>query len=186
MLGTFPKDIFCLLKGDSDPGSFFCQTFAGAEEEGNIAETVCIDKEDSASKGFCLRVGSNIWFIQVAYIVLTIDATFCVLSTDKVALDFFVGLLFEMLENLDFLSANIRLPKASWLVHGQDREDLQGMVLNHILKGTRVIIVTTPILNPDGFCKADLNIVNEISVPNMFKNDIGKADSKNILDHFLA
>ena len=60
------------------------------------------------------------------------------------------------------------------------------MVLNHIFQSTRVVIVATTVLNADGFSKADLDIVDEVPIPYMLKNDVGKADCKDILDHFLA
>ena len=57
------------------------------------------------------------------------------------------------------------------------------MVLYHIFKCTRLIIVTTSVLNTNRFSKGNLDIIDKFFVPNMFKQDISKTNSENILNH---
>ncbi|CRH94079.1 Uncharacterised protein [Chlamydia trachomatis] len=52
---------------------------------------------------------------------MAVNLAICVLSTDEVALDFLIGLLFQILENFDFLSTNIGFVKAFWCIHCQNR-----------------------------------------------------------------
>ena len=60
------------------------------------------------------------------------------------------------------------------------------MILHHVPKGPRVIIVTTAFFNPQAFSKGNLDIVNKVSVPEVVKNEIAETDSKDVLDHFFA
>ena len=60
------------------------------------------------------------------------------------------------------------------------------MVLHHITEGTGLIIVATAFFNSQLFSKGNLNIINVLAVPDIFKQQISKADCKNLLNHFLA
>ena len=60
------------------------------------------------------------------------------------------------------------------------------MVLHHITEGTGLIIVATALFNAQLFSKGNLHIINVLAVPDIFKQQISKADGKNLLNHFLA
>ena len=60
------------------------------------------------------------------------------------------------------------------------------MVLHHITEGTGLIIVATSFFNSQLFSKGNLYIVNIITIPDIFKKKIGKANGKNTLNHFFA
>ena len=109
-----------------------------------------------------------------------------VLTTDKEFLQFVICWIVQLLKNFNLLCPNRILGKGSWFIHGKQRQKLKGMVLHHISKGPRVIIVATAFFNPQAFSKSNLDIVNKISVPKVIKNKISKTNGKDILDHFFS
>ena len=60
------------------------------------------------------------------------------------------------------------------------------MILHHISQSTGLVIVTAAFFDPQLFCKGNLDIVNVVTIPDVFKEKIGEADSKDALNHFLA
>ncbi|CAG5147692.1 Uncharacterised protein [Streptococcus pneumoniae] len=60
------------------------------------------------------------------------------------------------------------------------------MVLDHVTEGTGLVIVATTFFYTQALRKGNLNIVDKILVPNVFKNQVCKANCKDALDHFLT
>ena len=60
------------------------------------------------------------------------------------------------------------------------------MVLHHITKGARLIIVATAFFNTQAFRKGNLHIINVLTVPNILKDHVGKTNSKDTLNHLFA
>ena len=109
-----------------------------------------------------------------------------VLTTDKEFLQFVICWIVQLLKNFNFFCPNRILSKGGWFIHSKQRQKLKGMVLHHISKGPRVIIVATAFFNPQAFSKSNLDIVNKILVPKVIKNKISKTNGKDILDHFFS
>ncbi len=60
------------------------------------------------------------------------------------------------------------------------------MILNDIPESSGLIIVSRPFLDPDAFGHSDLDIVDPVSVPQGFKNRVGKPENQKILDSLFA
>ena len=60
------------------------------------------------------------------------------------------------------------------------------MVLHHITKGTRLIIVATTLFYTQAFRKGNLDIIDVFTVPNILKDHVGKTNSKDTLNHLFT
>ena len=60
------------------------------------------------------------------------------------------------------------------------------MVLHHITKGTRLIIVATTFFYTQALCKGNLNIIDVFAIPNILKDHVGKTNSKDTLNHLFT
>jgi len=60
------------------------------------------------------------------------------------------------------------------------------MVGQHVAQGAGVFVKTATCLDPDGFSRSDLHMVNVMIVPEGFEKPVGETADQNILDGFLA
>ena len=55
-------------------------------------ETICVYEKDTTSECFCFRLWINRWFVGISLIILVIDLTSLVLTTNKISINcLFIG-----------------------------------------------------------------------------------------------
>lgn len=60
------------------------------------------------------------------------------------------------------------------------------MVLDHVAKGARPVIIVCPALKAKVFCYRDLDMVNIVLRPERFKQNVGEPQHHKVLDCLLA
>src|SRR5437870_1058830 len=60
------------------------------------------------------------------------------------------------------------------------------MVLHHIAQRTRLFIITAALTHPEDFAYRDLDMVDQIPIPEPFKYRIGEAEHQDVLDRLFA
>ena len=60
------------------------------------------------------------------------------------------------------------------------------MVLHHIAHRTRLIIIPPAPTDTNGFGNGDLNVINELRIPQRFKQHVAKPHSHQVLNCFFA
>ncbi len=89
-------------------------------------------------------------------------------------------------DNLQLFIPNGIRVKVIGRLHRDQAKKLHQVVLHHVAHGTRLVIVGPAPFNPDRFRHGDLDMIDELAVPERFKQDIGEAHCHQVLDGFLA
>ena len=71
-------------------------------------------------------------------------------------------------------------------LHGDERQHLHEVVLQHILENAGLLVIRAPPLHPQGFSGGNLDVVHMVMVPQRLKEGIAKADGQDVADHLLA
>ena len=92
----------------------------------------------------------------------------------------------DRLEHLQLLIAHaVRLKRGRGL-HGDQREQLQHVVLHEIAQRPGVLVVPRPTLDSDVLRRGDLDVVDEVAVPNRLEQGVGEPERHEVLDGLLA
>ena len=165
-----------LTELDHDLGGPAAHGFSAPKVERDAAPSPVVDIEFKRSERFG---GAPLWhplFIEVA-LVLPADTEFgevaAVVRPDSLE-DFhlFVSNEFPCVANRGF--------------HGRDHHELEQVVLEHVPKHSRFVIVSTPTTYLDLLGHGDLDMVDVVSVPNRFEDRVSKAKHEDVLDRFLS
>lgn len=69
--------------------------------------------------------------------------------------------------------------------HGGDGEELHHVILDHVTHGADFVIKSAAGADPFLFGHGDLNIIDEVTVPNRFPDGIGEAKIEKVLHGFF-
>ena len=87
----------------------------------------------------------------------------------------------EAIETVLILGANrVRSGRNRWL-HGDMSHDLHQVILQHVSKCARLIVVTTTIADAKRFGRSNLNVVNIIPIPKRLEYRVRKSSHQQIL-----
>ncbi len=72
------------------------------------------------------------------------------------------------------------------MFHCQLGNNLHDVVLNHVTKGTRVVVVTGTLFDTQLFTQRYLDVVDVTVVPERFDDRVTEAQCLDVLNHFLT
>ena len=90
------------------------------------------------------------------------------------------------MEDIHLFIADFIVVKGDHRFHGDQAEDLEKMILDHVAQGPGLIIIMAPVFHADLFGHGDLDMIDVASVPDRLKQGIGKAEGQDILDGLLT
>ncbi len=70
-------------------------------------------------------------------------------------------------------------------LHGDERQHLHQVVLHHVAQCACALVVRRAVLDADGFCGRDLDVVDVAAVPDRFEHAVAEAEHQQVLDGFL-
>src|SRR5581483_5184852 len=71
-------------------------------------------------------------------------------------------------------------------LHRRQRDELQQMVLEHVANRPRALVERRPPLDPDRLRDRDLDMVDELPVPDRLEDPVREAQGEQVLDRLLA
>ena len=71
-------------------------------------------------------------------------------------------------------------------LHGGDGEELHHVVLHHVAHGADAVVKSASSTDSFLFGHGDLDVIDEVTVPDGFPNGVRKAEVEEILNRFLA
>jgi hypothetical protein len=92
----------------------------------------------------------------------------------------------ERAQHLDLLVAHGGRVHAGGRLHGDDREDLQHVVLHHVAQRADAVIIGNAALQPDRLRHGDLHMLDGARVPQRLEQHVAKAQRQQVLYRFLA
>ena len=60
------------------------------------------------------------------------------------------------------------------------------MIGHHVAQRASLLVKFSAMLDTDRLCSGDLKVINMFSIPHWLEETVGKAESHNVLDRFLA
>src|SRR5260370_41393784 len=88
-------------------------------------------------------------------------------------------------ENLRLLSVDGSKIPRDGRFHGEERDNLEQVVLNHVSQAPRGLVECTPAVHAELLGKSDLDASNIVTVPDGFQERIGKAEVEDVHDRLL-
>ena len=153
--------------GDADR-----QALAGADEDRHALPAPAIDGKPGGGIGLNRRTRFHAGHILIAF----------VLTAHEVAgLERAHGLEQARLAVADCLAL-----LAGGRVHGERRQDLQHMVLQHVADGARLVVERAAVLHAETFRHGDLDAAHIGAVPDRLVDRVGEARVEDVLHRLLA
>lgn len=173
---------------DGDFGGFFGELFADAHVEGDALPAPGVDEESECDVGFGVGVWVDAVFLAVADAFDAVDAACDVLGADDVVGDFVdVVPAAEGADDFDFFVADVVCAEAGGGFHGDEAEELEEVVLDHVAEGAcGVVVAAAAAFHAEVFCAGDLDLLDESAVPEGFEDVVGEAHDHDVLGGFFA
>ena len=92
----------------------------------------------------------------------------------------------DRLEHLDLLVAHLVGLEGRRRLHAHEREQLQHVVLDQVAQRARLVVVARPRADPDVLGGRDLDVVDEVAVPDRLEHVVGEPERHHVLDGLLA
>ena len=89
-------------------------------------------------------------------------------------------------EHVRLLVAHLVGAEGNGGLHGDEAEDLEQVVLDHVPQGPGLVVIVAPAPHPVGFGHGDLHVVDVVAVPDRLKQGVGEAEGQDILHRLLA
>ena len=159
-------------KGDRDNALALSELFAGAQIKRYTCPAPIVDHAFQRDKG--IGVG------------LRINTVFGAVSGILAAHNVFRVQRQHAAEHLVFLFTDRPRLQRCWRFHRHERQNLKQMGNHHIAERTRGFIESGAFAKPQGFRNINLDVIDEVTVPDRLKQTVGKAESQNILRRFFA
>ena len=92
----------------------------------------------------------------------------------------------QRLEDLElFVADDVRIERVRRL-HGDEREELQQVVLHHVAQRAGLIVVTGPGADPFFLSDRDLHVVDVLLIEQRLEEAVGEAEHQDVLNGLLA
>ena len=65
-------------------------------------------------------------------------------------------------------------------------QDLKKVILNHVAKRPRAVVVTSPVLDANRFGGCDLNVIDIAPIPQGLEHRVGETEHEDVLHRLLA
>ena len=89
-------------------------------------------------------------------------------------------------QDLDFLVAERRGFEAVWWLHGDQREQLQKMVLEHVAEDPGAVVIAASLAHVHVFGRRNLHVAHVIAIPDRLENGVGKSKDEDVLNRLFA
>ena len=89
-------------------------------------------------------------------------------------------------QHFDLFIAHRGRVKAGRRLHRHQSKQLQHVVLDHVAQGAGIVIETHAPLKPDRFGDGNLDMFDNMRIPDRLEQDIGKAQGKQVLHRLLT
>jgi hypothetical protein len=137
--------------------------------------------------GLGLRVDGQAFFFQVAAQRRIADAAGAVAGAHGVAADLGRIGAVEGAQELDLLPSNRLGIERGGGIHGDEREHLEHVILQHVAQcACAVVVACATLLDADGLRHGDLYELHVIAVPERLENRVVEAKAQEVLHRFLA
>lgn len=168
------------LELDADLDLAFVEGLAGLQDDRDAVPGVVVDLECDGGEGDGPGVRGDGVVIQVGRLGAVRGAG-VLAHEDVVDVDGLDGL-----EELHLLVADGLGAKVLGLVHEQEGEDLEQVVLHHVADDADGVEVAAAALCAEGLLEGDLDGVDVAVVPGGAETGVGEAHGDQVLDHLLA
>ena len=98
----------------------------------------------------------------------------------------FPGQRCHRVEHLHLLVADIFRLERDRRLHADERQHLEHVVLNHVAKRTRAIVVRAPRANPLCLRDRHLDVIDVSPVPDRLEDPVGEPERQDVLDGLLS
>lgn len=171
-----------LPKRDDHLGGSAAEALARAKEDRDPCPPPVVDARPNRSEGLRFRVGGHVVLVEVSGYPLLPHSSPNILAPHN------LGRLkgAEGPQKLDDLLPYGLGIKRSGRFHGQEREDLQRVVLDDVPDRPGLIVVAPAPLHPDRFGHGDLNVVDRVPVPDALEHGVGEPEDQDVLDRLLS
>ena len=161
-----------LLERDRHDAATLCQAFARTQVEGHIGPPPVVDGGLHRDEG--LRLGDGVHSVDVA--VPGVLAAHHIIGIDRL----------HAVEDLVLLHADgIRL-EGSRRFHGDEGHDLEEVRHHHVPVGAGALVEGGTLLQPQGLGDVDLDVVDEVAVPDRLEQAVGEAEGQDVEGRLLA
>lgn len=88
--------------------------------------------------------------------------------------------------HLELFVADAIRTEVGWGFHGDEAQELEQMVLNHVSEGTGGVVIRASFFHAHWFARGDLDVIDESMIPEWLKNGIGEPQHHDVLGGFFA
>ncbi|MNO35632.1 hypothetical protein D3C76_256860 [compost metagenome] len=159
---------------------------AGTQVERHPGPTPVADIGAQGHEGFGVALGIGVFFLQVTGHGLAFAVTGDVLASHYLSRQALAADRRQCLEYLDLLVANAVGRQVAGRVHGNQAEQLQQVVLDHVTQLPGLVEIAPAPFDPDFLGHGDFHVGDGVLVPLGFKQAVGKAQGDQVLNGFLA
>ena len=145
-----------------------------------------MDLQAQRGVGLGLRVPGDVVLLEVALDVLAARDARGVLRAHGAGGHLLRRRRRDRLEHLDLLVADLVGLEGGRRLHAHEREQLQHVVLDEVAQRARLVVVARSRADPDVLGGGDLDVVDEVAVPDRLEHVVGEPERHHVLDGLLA
>ena len=162
------------------------QALSRCAVEGDILPAPVVDEKPDGGKRLDRGIAGHSRLCPVGRHVLALDPAVAVLPADGALVDMIRVNGTDRVEDIGHLVADLVGVEGDRRLHGDQAEDLDEMILDHVPQGPGVVVVGPPVFDPDLLGHGDLHVVDVAPVPDRLEEGIGKAERQDVLHRLLA
>ncbi|MNM47696.1 hypothetical protein D3C81_586680 [compost metagenome] len=170
------------LEVDDDLRQFLRHALAGAQVERHAGPAPVADVGTQGDKGFGVALGVGIGFFQVPRYRFAFAVAGDVLAAHHLSGQAFRADRRQGLEHFDLLVADAVGGQVGRRVHGDQAEQLQQVILDHVPQLAGLVEVTPAAFDTDLLGHGDFHVGDVILVPLGFEQAVGETQGDQVLD----
>ena len=173
-------------EADRDLAHALRQPLAGAQIERHAGPAPVVDLEPHGDVGLRRRVGLDALFLPVARDGLALDVAGAVLRAQRDLVHFRRIDRMHRVHDLVLLVAHRAGVEGHRWLHGDQAEQLQHVVLNHVTQRAGLLVIRAAALDADRLRHRDLHLGHVIAVPDGLEDAVGEPEHEDVLDGLFA
>ncbi len=174
------------LEMDDDLRQLLRHALAGTQVERHPGPTPVADIGTQGDEGFGVALGVGIVFFQVTRHGFTSAVAGDVLATDYLGGQAFGADRRQGLEHLDLLVTDAVGGQVGRRVHGNQAQQLQQVVLDHVAQLAGLVEVTPTAFDADLLGHGDFHVGDVVLVPLGFEQAVGETQGNQVLHRLFA
>ena len=187
LFGAFVKeDAGGIFELDGDFGGAFGEAFSDADVEGDAVPAPVIDIDLEGDVSFGGGGGGDAIFGAVGFDGGAADGADIILGADDIVGDIGRGHGAEGADDFDFFVADAIGGEIGGGFHGDEAEELEEMILDHIAEGASAFVVGATGFDAEGFGGGDLDMIDVAVIPEGLEDFVGEAEDHDILGGLFA